>query len=71
MVIYGEDWEINNSRAYIFTGFWDPNKECLSNCTPQSNQNITASGKLGDNSSFYASLGYHTQEGIMKLIRKN
>ncbi|MEN6455324.1 MAG: TonB-dependent receptor, partial [Prolixibacteraceae bacterium] len=65
-MIYGEDWGIINSRAYFYR-IWDPNKEMLSNWTPQSNNNITASGKLGDKSSFIASFGYHTQEGIMKI----
>ncbi len=65
-MVYGEDWEIINSRAYFYR-IWDPNKEMLSDWTPQSNHNITASGKLGEKSSFIASLGYHSQEGVMKL----
>ncbi len=65
-MVYGEDWEIINSRAYFYR-IWDPNKEMLSRWTPQSTHNLTASGKLGEKSSFIASIGYNSQEGIMKL----
>ena len=65
-MVYGEDWEIINSRAYFYR-IWDPNEEMLSKWTPQSTHNITASGKLGEKSSFIASVGYNSEEGIMKL----
>lgn len=65
-MVYGEDWEIINSRAYFYR-LWDPNDEMLSDWAPQSNHNLSASGKLGEKSSFYASVGFHSEEGIMKI----
>ena len=65
-MVYGEDWEIINKRAYFYR-VWDPNKEMISNWTPQQTHNVAANGRLGENSSFNASVGYSSQEGSLKL----
>lgn len=65
-MVYGEDWEIINSRAYFYR-IWDPNKEMLRDWTPQQNHNLSASGRMGENSSFISSISYSSQDGILKL----
>jgi TonB-linked SusC/RagA family outer membrane protein len=65
-MVYGEDWEIIGSTPYFYR-VWDPNKEMLSNYTPQTTHNIQLTGKAGENSTFLASVGYSSEKGILKI----
>lgn len=67
-MVYGEDWEIkdDSKRAYFYR-VWDPNKEMLKKWMPQTNHNLQASGKMGENSSFLVSLGYSNEKGVLKV----
>lgn len=65
-MVYGEDWEIIDSRAYFYR-IWEPHKVMLKSSSPQNSHNVQASGMLGDNSSFLASVGYINEQGIMKI----
>lgn len=62
---YGDDWEVVNGRAYFYR-IWDPHKEMLKDWAPQNSHNISMNGNMGENSSFIASLGYSSQEGMFK-----
>lgn len=64
-MVYGEDWEVVNGRAYFYR-IWDPHKEMLKNWAPQNSHNISMNGNMGENSSFLVSLGYSSQEGMFK-----
>ncbi len=65
-MIYGEDWEIIDGRAYTYR-VWDPNKEMLKDWTPQQTHNLSAQGRLGQSSNFMISLGYTDQKGFMRI----
>lgn len=65
-MIYGEDWEIIDGRAYTYR-VWDAHKEMLKDWTPQQTHNLSAQGRLGDNSTFLISLGYVDQSGFMRI----
>lgn len=69
-MVYGEDWEIINNRAYFYR-VWDPHKEMLRNWAPQNSHNISMNGNMGENSSFLVSLGYSNQEGMFKMNSDN
>ncbi|MCC8199942.1 MAG: TonB-dependent receptor [Tannerellaceae bacterium] len=65
-MIYGEDWEIIDGRAYTYR-IWDPHKEMLRDWTPQQTHNFSAQGRMGEKSSFMVSLGYVNQSGFMRI----
>lgn len=65
-MVYGEDWEIINNRPYFYR-VWDPHKEMLKSSSPQTTHNLQASGSLGENASFIASVGYVNEKGIMNI----
>ncbi|MDR3351294.1 MAG: TonB-dependent receptor [Prevotellaceae bacterium] len=65
-MIYGEDWEIIDGRAYTYR-IWDPHKEMLLDWAPVQNHNFSISGNLGEKSSFLISLGYMNQSGFMRI----
>jgi TonB-linked SusC/RagA family outer membrane protein len=65
-MVYGEDWEIINSRAYFYR-IWDPHKEMLRSSSPQTTHNIQVSGNIGEKSSYMASIGYLYEKGIMNI----
>ena len=65
-MIYGEDWEVLDNRAYFYR-LWDPHKEMLSNSSPQTNHTLQISGNVGDNTTIMASLGYTYTKGVMKI----
>ncbi|MDR1197838.1 MAG: TonB-dependent receptor [Prevotellaceae bacterium] len=65
-MIYGEDWEIINGRAYTYR-VWDPHKEMLRNWTPTQNHNLSVQGNIGEESSYMVSLGYMEQSGFMRI----
>ena len=65
-MVYGEDWEIVNGRAYFYR-IWDPHKEMLKNWAPQNSHSVSMNGNMGENSSFLVSLGYSSQEGMYKM----
>ncbi|MGL5317281.1 MAG: SusC/RagA family TonB-linked outer membrane protein [Bacteroidales bacterium] len=69
-MVYGEDWEIVNGRAYFYR-IWDPHQEMLKNWAPQNSHNISMNGNMGENSSFLVSLGYSNQEGMFKMNNEN
>ena len=65
-MVYGEDWEVIGGRAHFYR-LWDPHKEMLSNSAPQTNHTLQVSGKVGENTTLMASLGYTYVKGIMKI----
>lgn len=65
-MIYGEDWEIIDGRAYTYR-VWEPHKEMLRDWTPQMNHNLSAQGNFGEKSNFLISLGYTEQSGFMRI----
>jgi TonB-linked SusC/RagA family outer membrane protein len=65
-MVYGEDWEIINSRAYFYR-VWDPHKEMLQESSPRTTHNLQVNGNLGEKSSYLASFGYQYEEGMMAI----
>lgn len=65
-MVYGEDWEIIDQRAYFYR-VWDPHKEMLGKNTSQMNHTLSAQGRMGEKSAFMVSLGYSDQTGVMKI----
>lgn len=64
-MVYGEDWELIGGRAYFYR-VWDPHKEMLNSVSPQTTHNLQVTGKVGENSSYIASVGYASEKGLMK-----
>lgn len=69
-MIYGEDWEIKNGTPYFYR-VWDTNKELFAENSLQIFHNFSAQGNLGEKSSFYASLGYSSQDGMLKVNQES
>lgn len=65
-MVYGEDWEIIDNRAYFYR-VWEPHDEMLGKNTPQMNHTLSAQGRMGEKSAFMVSLGYSDQTGPMKI----
>lgn len=65
-MIYGEDWEIIDGRAYTYR-IWEPHEEMLRDWTPQMTHNLSAQGRLSNKSTFLISLGYVAQSGFMRI----
>jgi TonB-linked SusC/RagA family outer membrane protein len=69
-MVYGEDWEIKNGTPYFYR-VWDANKELFAENSLQIFHNFSAQGNLGKNSSFYASLGYSSQDGMLRVNQES
>lgn len=69
-MVYGEDWENINGKSYFYR-VWDPNKEMLGKNTPQTNHTLQISGKIAENTTLMASVGYSSKEGVMKINPEN
>ncbi|MDR2127137.1 MAG: TonB-dependent receptor [Prevotellaceae bacterium] len=65
-MVYGEDWEIIDGRAYTYR-IWEPHEEMLRSWTPTQNHNLLIQGNVGEESSYMVSLGYMEQSGFMKI----
>lgn len=69
-MVYGEDWEIKNGTPYFYR-VWDTNKELYANDALQTYHNFSAQGNLGNNSSFFASLGLTGQDGMLRVNQES
>ncbi len=64
-MVYGEDWEIIDNRAYFYR-IWDPNEEMLRNSAPMQIHNASLTGNNGK-TSYNISIGYDKTNGLLKL----
>lgn len=69
-MVYGEDWEIKNGTPYFYR-VWDTNKELYAKNSLQTSHNFSAQGNLGDKSSFFASVGLTSQDGMLRVNQEN
>ena len=65
-MVYGEDWENVNGTTYFYR-VWDVNKLMYDNAAPTTNHSFNVNGKIGNNTSLMASLGYNYRKGLMKM----
>lgn len=65
-MVYGEDWEIINGRAYFYR-IWDPHKVMLQESSPRTTHNLQVTGSMGEKSSYLASFGYQYEQGMMNI----
>lgn len=64
-MVYGEDFENIGGTTYFYR-VWDVNKLMFGRNIPTTKQSINISGKVGENSSIMASLGYMYKKGVMR-----
>lgn len=70
-MVYGEDWENvpsadGKSATTYFYRIWDVEKLMFARSVPSTSHSLNLSGKLGQNSTIMASLGYTHNQGVMR-----
>lgn len=69
-MVYGEDWEIKGNKAYFYR-VWEPNDIMLRSWSPTQTHSLSAQGSLGSKSTFMMSLGFTSQDGLLKVKEDN